>query len=191
MRKFADMGINFSIIRVNNQCDKMINVMKANYDSPARQLSVQDLEKSIQTKTSVEVTKDFVKAASFILSTALGGKKGGKASKKAVKSDPLWDTKKFEVGQHFSQNAYLTVTAIEGNKITVQSSFGDEMQLSKDILEKMSSASHFAKETQMNMTELAELLESAGDTCFTVNFRKQVTEDLVQDKLQTTTEKEL
>lgn len=65
------------------------------------------------------------------------------------------------------------------------------MQLSKDILEKMSSASHFAKETQMNMTELAELLESAGDTCFTVNFRKQVTEDLVQDKLQTTSEKEL
>lgn len=31
----------------------------------------------------------------------------------------------------------------------------------------------------MNMTELAELLETAGDTCFTVNFRKQVTDERV------------
>jgi len=29
----------------------------------------------------------------------------------------------------------------------------------------------------MNMTELAELLESVGDTVFTVQFRKQVKED--------------
>lgn len=55
----------------------------------------------------------------------------------------------------------------------------------------MDSANHFAKEVPMNMTELAELLESAGDTCFTVNFRKQVTEDRVHEKLITTTPKQL
>ena len=34
------------------------------------------------------------------------------------------------------------------------------------------------------MTELAELLESVGDTVFTVQFRKQVKEDDVQEKLK-------
>lgn len=107
------MGINFSLIRVNNLCDLMIKVMRECYDSAERQLQVSDLESAIKTKTSVEVTKDFVKAASFILTTALVGKKA------SAKKEPLWDPKKFEVGQYLSQNAYLTVTAIEGNKITV------------------------------------------------------------------------
>lgn len=126
MKQFAKKEINFSIIRVNNHCDKMIQVMRDNYDSPARSLNVSDLADAIAKKTAVEVTKDFVTAASFILSTTLGVGKGGKA-KKAAKSEPLWDPKKFEVGQHLSQNAYLTVKAIEGNKVTVESSFGDEM----------------------------------------------------------------
>jgi hypothetical protein len=36
----------------------------------------------------------------------------------------------------------------------------------------MNSANHFAKEVAMNMTELAELIETVGDTAFTVTFRK-------------------
>ena len=43
----------------------------------------------------------------------------------------------------------------------------------------------------MNMTELAELLESAGDTCFTVSFKKKVDHESVQEKLLTTNAKEL
>ena len=66
------------------------------------------------------------------------------------------------------------MTAIDANKITVRNSFGNELEVSKDILEKMNSAGHYVKEKPMNMTELAELLESVGDTCFTVNFRKKV-----------------
>ena len=50
------------------------------------------------------------------------------------------------------------------------------MHISKDILEKMDSAHHFKNEVPMNMTELAELLEDAGDTVFQVSFRKQVNE---------------
>jgi len=42
------------------------------------------------------------------------------------------------------------------------------MYISLDIIEKMDSANHFAKEVSMNMTELAELIENASDTVFTV-----------------------
>jgi hypothetical protein len=174
MKQFADMEINFSLIRVNDSCDKMIKVMRSSYDSANRKLEVQDLAKAINTKTNAEVTKDFVAATSFILSKAIAvkGRGRGKKAAAAVVSDPLWDTKQFEIGQWMSSLAYYNVKAIDRNTITVQNSFGNELQVSKDILEKMHSANHYEHERPMNMTELAELLESAGDTCFTVNFRK-------------------
>jgi hypothetical protein len=65
------------------------------------------------------------------------------------------------------------------------------MHVSRDILEKMDSAAHYESEVPMNMTELAELLESAGDTAFTVSFRKQVNLDRVIEKLQETNQKQL
>lgn len=148
----------------------MIGVMQKCYNTPQREMIVQDLEKALQTKTAVEVTKDFVAATSFILSKAVGGK-GKKAAAKA-RGEPLWDTSKFEVGQWCSSLTYYNVTAIDGKTITVSNSFGDEHQVSKDILEKMNSANHYERERNMNMTELAEILENAGDTCFTVSFRK-------------------
>lgn len=36
----------------------------------------------------------------------------------------------------------------------------------------------------MNMTELAELIETAGDTAFSVKFNKQPSEDSVKEKLE-------
>lgn len=114
MKEFASRGINFSVIRVNNSVDKMISLMKKNYDSGDRILNVSDLEKSVNTKTYAEVTTEFVTNASFMLSAAVGGKKA-----KGVKKEPLWETKKFAIGQWLSQSAYLTVRAIEGKKITV------------------------------------------------------------------------
>jgi hypothetical protein len=44
MKTFADKKINVSVIRVNNICDKMINVMRANYDSGDLKMNVSDLE---------------------------------------------------------------------------------------------------------------------------------------------------
>ena len=181
------MGVNFSIIRVHKTCDKMIKVMQDNYDSADRKIIVSDLLKSVNTKTNAEVTKEFVSSASYILNIAVGG---GKKTK-AVKKQPLWDVKKFETGQWLSQSAYLTVKDIAGTKITVENQFGDQMHISKDILEKMDSAHHFKTEVPMNMTELAELLENAGDTVFQVSFRKQVNEARVQEKLEETSAKEL
>ena len=122
------MEVNFSIIRVNNYCDKMIKVMQANYDSDARKLEVQDLEKAIKTKTNAEVTKDFVAATSFILSKAVDKKAKGKSRKlSAPKLEPLWDTKKFECGQWLSSLAYYHVKDIDRNTITVQNSFGNDL----------------------------------------------------------------
>jgi hypothetical protein len=159
--------INFNIVRVNNSVDKMINVMRANYDNIDRKIIVTDLEASVKNKTHAEVTKEFVAATSYILSVAVGGKAHKKVAKK-IATEPLWDKKQYKNGNWFSQNAYYTVKEISGTKITVENSFGDVMHVSKDILERMYSGNHFEKEIQMNMTELAELLESVGDTVFTV-----------------------
>lgn len=149
--------------------------MRANYDSIDRKLIVTDLQNSVSTKSNAEVTKEFVAATSYILSVAVGGADHKKVAKK-VASEPKWDVKKFAVGQWFSQNAYFTVKEISGSRITVENSFGETMHVSRDIIEKMDSGNHFEKEVAMNMTELAELLETVGDTVFTVSFRKLVKE---------------
>ena len=59
----------------------MIKVMQENYDPTGNKMNVTDLSTACATKTQAEVTKEFVAAASFILSAAVGGgdSKGGKA----------------------------------------------------------------------------------------------------------------
>jgi hypothetical protein len=153
MKDFASRQIEFTVIKVNNEIELMIKVMKENYDGAGRALTVSDISKAVSTKSFEEVTKTFAANASFIISSAVKKNLGGATSSiPAPKSDPLWDTSKFAVGQYLSQNAYYTVTAIEGNTISIQNSFGDEMQVSKDILEKMDSASHFEKKISLTMT---------------------------------------
>jgi hypothetical protein len=58
------------------------------------------------------------------------------------------------------------------------------MDVYKDILCKMDSATHFEKQKPMNMTELAELIETASDTVFSVKFNRQASEDSVLEKLK-------
>ena len=156
----------------------MIKVMKQNYDlqSNGSSMNVTDLSHACATKSQAEVTEAFVSAASFILSAAVGGgKKGAKkgAARKIKRiGKPLWDPKKYETKQFFSQTAYLQVKEIDGNRVTVQNSFGNDLYVSKDILEGMYSGDHFKKEVNMNMTAMAELLQSVQDHVFTVSFRK-------------------
>jgi len=101
MQEFAKQRINFSVVRVDPSVDKMIGVMRANYDSIDRKLIVTDLQNSVSTKSNAEVTKEFVAATSYILSVAVGGADHKKVAKK-VASEPKWDVKKFAVGQWFS-----------------------------------------------------------------------------------------
>ena len=118
-----------------------------------------------------------------MLSVALGGK-GKKGNAKVVRKEkPLWDTKQLAPEQWLSQTAYLTVKDITGSRITVENSFGQTMHVSRDIIEKMHSADHFKTSVPMNMTSLAELLESVGDTVFSVKFHKKPNEDQVQKRL--------
>ena len=57
------------------------------------------------------------------------------------------------------------------------------MIVSRDILENMYSADHFKKEVPMNMTGLAELLQSVQDNIFTVQFRAQAKEEAAKKAL--------
>jgi ribosomal protein L18E len=83
------------------------------------------------------------------------------------------------------------VRAIEGPCITVENSYGNQMHVSRDILEQMSSASHFAKDVPLNMTALAELLETVGDTVLSVQFRKKPNEAQVAEKIASLKPKDL
>ncbi len=58
-----------------------------------------------------------------------------------------------------SQTTYYNVKEIAGDRITVEDQHGGLMHVSRDIVEKMASATHYAKEVGTNMTGLAELLE--------------------------------
>ena len=55
--------------------------------------------------------------------------------------------------------------------------------MSKELLETMYSADHYEREIPMNMTGLAELLQSVQDNIFTVNFKKQANEQSAVDQL--------
>lgn len=163
MREFAKQKISFTFVKVNAQCDAMIKVMEENYNPSGQTLNVTDLSLACQTQSKEEVTKKFVEACSFILSATVGGPgKKGAAKAKPIKrtTEPLWDTKQFAKEQFFSQTAYLNVKEISGNRITVENSYGSTLYVSKDILEGMYSADHYKKEVPMNMTGLAELLQS-------------------------------
>lgn len=72
---------------------------------------------------------------------------------------------------------YYNVDSIAGDLITVVDQNGTKMHVSKNIIEKMASGTHFTKEVPMNMTALAELLENLSDTVFSVCFHKQPTVD--------------
>ena len=185
MREFAKKDIQFTFVKVNEDCNLMIKVMQENYNPSGKTMNVTDLSAACRTGSQEQVTKEFVNAASFILSAAVGGGgKGGNAAKPVKRTTkPLWDTKKFEKDQFFSQTTYLNVKEIAGNRITVENQFGNTLYVSKDILEGMYSGDHFENEVAMNMTSLAELLQSVQDHIFTVTFRKQPTEEKAADLL--------
>jgi len=119
-----------------------------------------------------------------------GGARRKKAAllKKVKRSKPLWDTKQLANDHFLSQTAYINVKAIDGNRVTVENSFGGQMIVSKDIIQNMYSADHFEKEVPMNMTGLAELLHAVQDNIFTVQFRAQPKEDAAKEALQAATQ---
>ncbi len=96
MKDFAAKHINFTIVRVNKDCDQMIKVLGDVYKSQGLALNVTDLALACKNLSQAEVTKKFVEAASFMLSTSLGGTSDKGTGKRA--GQPLWDAGKLAPG---------------------------------------------------------------------------------------------
>ena len=80
---------------------------------------------------------------------------------------------------------YLTVMSVDERSglVTVCNQHGQNMQMSKELLETMYSGRHYASEVALNMTGLAALLQTIRDVVFTVNFKKQVSSEQALDTL--------
>jgi hypothetical protein len=112
MAEFARKKINFTAVKVNEECNVMIKVMQDSYASVGgAKMILNDLAHACSTKSAAEVTKDFIKESSYILRAAIGGPgaassakgKGAAAAAKKAKPGPaLWDTKQFAVNQILS-----------------------------------------------------------------------------------------
>ncbi len=69
---------------------------------------------------------------------------------------------------------------------------GNNIAISKDILEyEMYSASVYQREEKVSLTEMAEIMESANTSCFTVCFTTKIDEDEVNRKLSNCTQDQL
>ena len=104
------------------------------------------------------------------------------ANRLKAKEGPKWDLSKLAMGQFLSMTSYMKVIGI-GDKITVENKNGHVITMAKCLLETMYSADHYEREIPMNMTGLAELLQSVQDTIFTINFKKQANEQSAVDQL--------
>lgn len=165
MKEFHDKNVAFTVIKLDSNCNKMIEVMQKHHP----ELLVTDLEHANKTKSSEEVTKMFVNSASYILRAQVGGKTTtGKDKRTTVKKgDPLWDPTKLAEKDILSCISYLKVMKVDGNHITVSNQLGGQWFISKDIIEReMWSADHFDKEIKCNMTDLSEIIEQCSDTIF-------------------------
>ncbi len=79
----------------------------------------------------------------------------------------------------------MEVTQIIGNEIVLKNQNGEKVEIAKEVLINDSySADHFELEVTCNMTELSDILKSAKDTIFKVQFRKKIDEKCIFEKLE-------
>ena len=176
MRSFHRENIDFTIVKLDSNCDTMIRIMQQCHPKAI----VTDLEHATKTKSRSEVDKMFVDTASFILRAQVGGSKSSSSGTKA----PLWDPAQLQVTDVFSCASFVKVTAIDGNKVTVKNHLGGSWLISRDLIEReIWSADHFSQEVKCTMTDLSEILGNCKDTVFTVQFRKQVAPKTVSETL--------
>lgn len=96
------------------------------------------------------------------------------------------DASQIKVGERLSRTQYYEVLEIDEEKgmFTVSNEQGFKFKLTTGVLEaEMYSARQYTQERKITRSELADLLENAGDTCFTVTFLKQATDKGVAEKL--------
>ncbi len=185
MKEFSDKKIHFTGIKLNNSVTKMFDIMKRNFDYGEMNMRICDFDNfKMEGKTFQEVSKEFVKEASYIILSKLNDKKKKKELVKKWKGEA-------SVGDWFSFTNYFRVRSIMGEKINVGNIKGREWDISLDILQKMNSAEHFEKEVALTRTELVEKLNSANDKIFTVKFHKMIKKEDVVEKLKNLKKKEI
>lgn len=90
-----------------------------------------------------------------------------------------WNRAKLTIGDFFSCHQYMQVIKIADSADTVdlKNERGELVQITLGVLYNDSySANHFEKEVSCTMTELSEVLKSAKDTIFQVEFKKKTDE---------------
>ena len=95
--------------------------------------------------------------------------------------DPInnkWNIDKLSVGNWFSDTKYLRVDKVKSNKLLeATTSEGKNLIISEDIVQnEMYSSVHFEEEEKVTRTQLAEVLEDAGNKVFSAIFRGKVNE---------------
>ena len=91
------------------------------------------------------------------------------------------------VGNSFSGTNYYKTGEIKDDQV-IANCAGLDITVSRDIVEyEMHSASVFATEEKITLTQMAEMLEEAHSTAFTVCFTAKVDEADVIDRLSNST----
>ena len=110
------------------------------------------------------------------------------ASSMADKKRKRTEFSTLKVGDRLSETQYYQVLQIDDKKVKVRNERGFEFAVSSDIIEEgMYNASHFTETKKVSKTAIVNILESAGDTIFTVNFHKKPDEASVMDVLKNCT----
>lgn len=98
------------------------------------------------------------------------------------------DFSKINKGDRLSETQYYEVISTESDRMKVKNERGFEFTVSKAIVEEgMFNASQYSETKKVSRTHIVNMLESAGDTIFAVNFDKKPTEKSVLDVLQSCT----
>ncbi len=93
-----------------------------------------------------------------------------------------------KIGDRLSETQYYQVLQIDDKKVKVRNERGFEFAVSSDIIEEgMYNASQYSETKKVSRTAIVNILESAGDTIFTVSFHKKPDEASVMDVLKNCT----
>ena len=96
-----------------------------------------------------------------------------------------WNEDKLSVGNWLSETEYIKIVKILPNEmLEVTSTEGVNLRISANIVkEEMNSATHYENTVKVPRTQLAAVLEEAGNTVFTATFNTQVKEKDVADNI--------
>ena len=117
------------------------------------------------------------------------GKKYPELPEAALKiDDPIhtkWNIDKLSVDNWFSDTKYLRVDTIRSDElINATTSDGKKLVISGDIVKnEMYSSVHYDEEEKVTRTELAGILEDAGNKVFSTTFRTKVNQKIFAEKL--------